>query len=289
MLGRYLKAQLMVLLCGGLVGPIFLVTYFWLGEMSIIKWMFWVGLLITAADVLIALALANYGAKSDHKTQMLEANGVLALAQITGIKETGTRINDQPLVKLDLHIEGPGLTPFDTQDSVIASVTRLPMITGRKLAVLVDPVTNQYQIDWNRSALVTGIVPAQFSLADDNRTYDLSGQAGPLMEIMQILKANSVPMNGTIDIRSNPMVRQQVMDVVRRTAAQQVPPPAHMAPPPAASQPPPVGAWTPPVTAMATPQPSTAQRLQELETLRAMGTISDAEYASKRQQILSDL
>jgi hypothetical protein len=163
------------------------------------------------------------------------------------------------------------------------------MITGRKLAVLVDPATNQYQIDWNRSALVTGMVPAQFSLADDNRTYDLSGQAGPLMEIMQILKANNVPMNGTIDIRSNPMVRQQVMDVVRRTAAQQVPPPAHMAPPPAGSQPPPVGAWTPPVNAMATPQPSTAQRLQELETLRAMGTISDAEYATKRQQILSDL
>src|SRR4051812_46504269 len=289
MLGRYLKSQIMVLLCGGLVGPIFLVVYFVLGQMSIIKWMFWVGLLITAADVLIALALANFAAKSDAKTQMLEGSGVLALAQITGIAETGTRINDQPLVKINLHVAGPGLTPFDTQDSVIASVTRLPMITGRKLVLLVDPATNQHQIDWNRSALVTGMVPAQFTLADDNRTYDLSGQAGPLMEIMAILKANNVPMNGSIDIRSNPAVRQQVMNVVRRTAAQQVPPPAHMAPPPAPPQPPPVGAWTPPVAAMAAPQPSTAQRLQELETLRAMGTISDAEYATKRQQILSDL
>ena len=233
MFGRYLKSQIMVLLCGGLVGPIFLVVYFALGQMSIMKWMFWVGLLVTAADVLIALALANYGAKSDAKTQMLEASGVLALAQITGIAETGTRINDQPLVKINLHVEGPGLTPFDTQDSVIASVTRLPMITGRKLVLLVDPATNQYQIDWNRSALVTGMVPAQFTLADDNRTYDLSGQAGPLMEIMAILKANDVPMNGSIDIRSNPAVRQQVMNVVRRTAAQQVPPAAHMAPPPA--------------------------------------------------------
>ena len=232
--------------------------------MSILKWMFWVGLLITAADVLIALALANLGAKSDAKTQMLEASGVLALAQITGIAETGTRINDQPLVKVNLHVEGPGLTPFDTQDSVIASVTRLPTITGRRLVLLVDPATNQYQIDWNRSALVTGMVPAQFTLADDNRTYDLSGQAGPLMEIMQILKANNVPMNGSIDIRSNPAVRQQVMNVVRRAAAQQVPSPAHMAPPP-------------------------AQRLQEVETLRATGAISESEYSSKRQQILADL
>ncbi len=47
-------------------------------------------------------------------------------------------------------------------------------------------------------------MPAQFTLAEDNKkTYDLRGQAGPLMEIMQILRANGVPMNGTIDIRSN--------------------------------------------------------------------------------------
>ena len=44
------------------------------------RWMFWTGLLITAVDVLVAIALANYGAKSAAKTQMLEANGVLALA-----------------------------------------------------------------------------------------------------------------------------------------------------------------------------------------------------------------
>jgi hypothetical protein len=279
MLGRYLKSQIMVLLCGGLVGPIFLVVYFALGQMSIIKWMFYVGLLITAADVLIALALANYSARSDAKTKQLEASGVLALAQVTGIAETGTRINEQPLVKVSLHIEGPGITPFNTQDSVIASVTRLPMITSRKLVVLVDPATNQYQIDWNRSALVAGMVPAQFTLADDNRTYDLSGQAGPLMEIMQILKANNVPMDGTIDIRSNPVVRQQVMNVVRRAASQQngqVPPP-----PPAQS--------APQYATMAPAEPSTAQRLQELETLRAMGTISDAEYTAKRQQIISQL
>jgi hypothetical protein len=209
----------------------------------------------------------------------------LALAQVTAIGETGTRINDQPLVTIGLHVEGPGLTPFDVQDKVIASVTRLPLITGRKLVVLVDPATNQYQIDWNRSALVGGMMPAQFTLAEDgDRMYDLSGQAGPLMEIMQILKANGVAMDGTIDIRSNPAVRQQVMNVVRRAAAQRVPPAAHMAAPtvdPAAPYVP------PPMPAPA--GPSTAQRLQELETLRAMGTISDSEYTAKRQQIISEL
>jgi hypothetical protein len=267
---RYLKAQGLVLLCGGLVGPIFLGTFFAFGREPILKWMFWVGLFITAADVLIALALTNYGAKSAVKAQFLEHQGVLALAQVTAIAETGTRINDQPLVKINLHIEGPGLAPIDGQDRVIASVTRLPVITGRKLVVLVDPASGKYQIDWERSALVNGVVPAQFTLDEDGRTYDLSGQAGPLMEIMQILKANNIPMHGTIDIRSNPAVRQQVMEVVRRAAA---PPSAPEAVP---------AVHTPPA-------PSTAQRLQELETLRATGSISEAEYTAKRQQIIAVL
>jgi hypothetical protein len=283
MLWRYMKAQIWVLLCGGLVGPIFLAVYFATGQESLLKWMFYVGLLITAADVLIALALANFTAKSAAKTQMLEQQGVLALAQVTGISETGTRINDQPLVKVNLHIQGPGIAPFDTQDRVIASVTRLPMITNRKLVVLVDPATNEYQIDWERSALVGGLMPAQFTLAEDNKTYDLSGQSGALMEILQILKANGIALNNMIDIRSNPAVRQQVMSVVRRAAAAQQAP-AAPTPAPAAAASSPAATFMPPPA-----EPSTAQRLQELETLRATGAVSDDEYNAKRQQILSDL
>jgi pyruvate/2-oxoglutarate dehydrogenase complex dihydrolipoamide acyltransferase (E2) component len=278
MLGRYLKSQIMVLICGGLVGPIFLAVYFATGESGLLKWMFWVGLLITAADVLIALALANFGAKSAAKTQALEQSGVLALAQVVGIHETGTRINEQPLVKIDLQISGPGITPFATQDRVIASITRLPMITNRKLVALVDPTTNQYQIDWERSALVGGLMPATFTIAEDNKTYDLSGQAGPLMEILQILKDNGISMNNMIDLRSNPAARAQVQAVVRRAAAgQQAPAAAPAAPYMAPPAPPPP------------PEPTTAQRLQELETLRATGAISDDEYNAKRQQILTDL
>jgi hypothetical protein len=283
MVWRYIKAQLMVLLCGGLVGPIFLAVYFATGQSSLLKWMFYVGLLITAADVLIALALANFGAKSAAKTAALEQAGVLALAQITGMGETGTRINDQPLVTLQLHIEGPGIAPFDSQDRVIASVTRLGNLTNRKLVVLVDPATRQYQIDWERSALINGLVPATFTIAEDNRTYDLSGQTGALMEILQILRTNGIGMNNMIDLRSNPVARQQVQAIVRRAAAQQAPAgpvPTHGVPPP----PPP-----PPQYPATAPEPSTSQRLQELETLRATGAVSEQEYNTKRAQILSDL
>ncbi|OBH23240.1 hypothetical protein A5692_06275 [Mycobacterium sp. E342] len=280
MLARYLKAQLVVLLCGGLVGPIFLIVYFTLGLGSLLQWMFYVGLLVTVADVLIALALANYGAKSSAKTAALEQSGVLALAQITGVTETGTWINNQQVVKVHLHIAGPGFLPFDSEDRVIASVTRLGNLNARKLVVLVNPTTNEYRIDWERSALVNGLVPAQFTVAEDNQTYDLSGQAGPLMEILQILKANNVPLNRMVDIRSNPVLRQQIQAVVRRAAEQQAPGPQPAAHPAAAGGPAPV---------VTPPQPSIAQRLQELETLRASGALTDQEYSSRRAQIISEI
>jgi Short C-terminal domain len=273
-LGRYLKSQAVVLLCGGLVGPIFLITFFALGQMSLMKWMFYAGLLITAVDVLIALALANYGSKSAAKNAAFEQSGVLALAQITGITETGTRINGQPLVKLQLRISGSGFSPFDSEDRVIASVSRLGNITARKLVVLVDPATQEYRIDWERSALVNGLVPAQFATADDHTTHDLSGQAGPLMEILQILKANNIPLNRMVDVRSNPVVRQQIQAVVTRAAAQQAQAaPAGVGP----------GAGAAPLAA------SVGERLQELQALHDSGAVSDEEYATKRAQIIAEI
>ncbi|UXA18909.1 SHOCT domain-containing protein [Mycobacterium sp. SMC-4] len=264
---RYLRIQAFVLLCG-IVGPIFLAIYFASGADPLLGWMFWTGLLITALDVLIALVLTGFGAKSAAGKKALEANGVLALALVTGIHETNTRINDRPLVKLDLQVSGPGITPFATQDRVIASVSRLPMITSRKLVALVDPATNDYQIDWERSALVSGMMPATFSVAEDNRTYDLTGQTEPLMEILQVLKAHGVAVDNMIDLRSNPAARQQVQAIVRQAAAR---------------MPAPVDPTSPPA------EPSAGERLQQLETLRATGTISDTEYAAKRAEIIAEL
>ncbi len=271
-LWRYVRVQLFVLLCG-IVGPIFLVVYFVLGPDPLLKWMFWTGLLITVLDVVIALAITAAGSNKAAEKQQLEATGVLALAQVTAIGETGTRINDQPLVRLDLQISGPGLTPFSTQDSVIASLTRLPMITSRNLVALVDPVTNDYQIDWGRSALVSGAMPATFSVAEDNRTYDLTGQTEPLMEILQVLKSHNIGVDSMIDLRSNPAARQHVQAIVRRAAARQAPPP-------------PVPGAAPLVPDAA---PTTARRLEELETLRATGSITEGEYRTKREQIIAEL
>ena len=282
MLARYIKAQIIVLICGGLVGPIFLITYFALPRMfgsfgpdvdsmaqQSTQWMLWVGALITIADVLVAVWLANRGAKSSAKSAALHQTGVLATAQIMGLAETGMRINDRPVVSLDLHIAGPGFD-FGDRKRVTVDISKQAIVTARKLVVLVDPNTREYEIDWQASALIAGVVPAQFTSTEDNTTYDLSGQAGPLMEILQIYKANNLPFSGTVDIRNYPGVRQQIMAVVRRAAAQQ--------PTPAAA-----GGVAAPA------QPSAAQRLDELQKLHASGALSDAEYTAARQKIIADL
>jgi hypothetical protein len=276
MFWRYLKSQLLVLLCGGMVGPIFLAVYFALGAQPLLKWMFWTGLAVTALDVLVALWLVGAGTRSSARSAALEQHGVLAVARIVGMAETGTRVNGRPLVRLTLRIDGPGIAPFTTEDRVLGSVTRLPMLTSGRLVVRVLPGTQDHDIDWNRSALISGAAPAVFTLDEDGRSYDLSGQTEPLMEIMRLLKDHGIPLSGTIDIRSNPAVRQQVMAIVRSASASREAPAAPSGAP-----------AVPPVAAP--PQRSAAERLQELETLRAMGTISDEEYTAKRQQILSEL
>jgi hypothetical protein len=116
-------------------------------------------------------------------------------------------------------------------------------------------------------------MPATFAVSEDDQTYDLTGQSGPLLDILQILKTHRIGMNSSVDLRATPSARQQVQAIVRKAAVQPMPTPA-MAPSV------PVG----------TPSgPSTAQRLQELEMLRATGAITDAEYAAKRQQIIAAL
>jgi len=285
MLARYLKALFIANLFSGFIGPIFLAIYFVMPSVfgstsyddgtgfnvdthQYIQWMLWAGLLITVATAVMAVWLVNRGIKTSAKSAALHQTGVLALAQITGLGETGMRINERPVVSLDLHIAGPGFA-FDDRKRVTVDISKQAIVTARKLVVLADPNTREYEIDWQASGLIAGVVPAQISIAEDNKTYDLSGQAGPLMEILQIYKTNNLPISGSVDLRSNPAVRQQVVAVVRRAAAQGQP--ANGA------------------GGVAAPQQSVAERLEGLEKLRASGALSEPEYAAARQKVIADI
>jgi hypothetical protein len=77
---RYVRIQLMVFVCG-IVGPVFLAIYFGVQPNTDMKWAYWAGLFITAADVLIALALTN---ASDPKKTPADVRVAVAVAKRTG-------------------------------------------------------------------------------------------------------------------------------------------------------------------------------------------------------------
>ncbi len=280
MIWRYLKLQLFMFVCG-VIGPIYLIGYFTLvsqADRHSFLWMFWAGLVVTVIDVLIPLGITRYRVKSAAKTAALEESGELALAQVTSMQATGMEINDQPVLKLDLHVTGPGFA-FDSQQRVTVGVTRMGIVNARKLVVLVDPGTNDHEVDWERSAFVNGLMPVRSTLSDDNRTYDLTGQAEPLMEILQILKASKIPLANPLDLRSvDPGPRRQLQDVVRRAAAAQRPRAFATGPGVFTGRP-----------GFISPAPSAAQRLQELAGLHANEAITDDEYAERRRQIISEI
>jgi len=292
---RHLIAQVVVFICGGLTGPIFLAVYFLSDEQDDLAWMLWIGAAITVGSVVVGVVVAHFIGwgvtkleQSQQRRALLQQRGVLALAEITGYTETGVSINDRPVVKVRLSVMGQqGLAPFDTEVRVTMGVTAMPLLAARRLVVLVDPATRDCEVELQASALVTGLMPMKFVVAEDNRTYDITGQAGPVMEILRILRAYGVPLGGSFDLRSNLAMREQVLEIVRRNAAgQQAPWPGAQQPsPPAAAPNPASAAWYPPPP----PTPSAAQRLQELETLRATGAITESEYAAKRQQVIASL
>ena len=63
---RYVVIQAMTFVIG-IVGPIFLIGYFAAQPDPALKWMYWWGLFITAADVLIALGLTSSLTESEAK------------------------------------------------------------------------------------------------------------------------------------------------------------------------------------------------------------------------------
>jgi hypothetical protein len=68
---RYLMIQGITLVCG-IVGPIFLFVFFGSGAPQELKWMYFAGLVVTAADVLAALLITD--ALSARERRDLTAN-----------------------------------------------------------------------------------------------------------------------------------------------------------------------------------------------------------------------
>jgi hypothetical protein len=145
--------------------------------------------------------------------------GVLALAEITDLTETGEGPGGQPTVRLALRITAPGVA-FETAAGVIVTPERRANFEAGQLVVLADPKTGDFQIDWERSAVVNGLVPALFTVTGDDATFDLTGQTAPLVEILRLLRAHDLPLRHQVDEGASPALREQLRAVLRAAADQ---------------------------------------------------------------------
>ncbi|MFW0788860.1 SHOCT domain-containing protein [Gordonia sp. CPCC 205333] len=279
-LGAFLKSLAFIMVCG-IVGPIFLVMYFVIDEPGI-GWMLWTGLGVTILNVVIAFFVARGSANFTAKMTRMQATGHMALADITSLRQTNMQINDQPVMQLGLRIHGDGIPTFDVDIRKTVPIVAQAMLHRRVLAVLVDPATREFEIDWQATGMITGSVPAQFTSSEDGRTYDLTGQPEPLIKILEVLRKYGVGNSGTIDLRGNPLARAEVMAIVRQYGAG-----AQSATSPygGAGQ----AGVAPTSLTKPTPHRSLTERLAELDNLYSAGRIDAAEYQQARQRVLGDL
>lgn len=156
-LRNFIPTLLFVLLCG-IVGPIFFVMGLVVPEDEPdTGWLLPVGVAITVLDVAIAFAIANGRTAKQQKLYELRTRGRRARGRVLSFEQTGVRVNDQPMLVIKLMIEGGDITPFEAQVRSVVPDIHIPLLHAGELPILIDPETDEWEIDWDFAKPVTPV------------------------------------------------------------------------------------------------------------------------------------
>lgn len=157
-LRNFIPTLLFVLLCG-IVGPIFFVMGLVVPEDEPgTGWLLPVGVAITVLDVMIAFAIANNRTARQKRLHQLRTRGRRARGRVLSFEQTGVRVNDQPMLVIRLMIEGGDITPFEAQVRSVVPEIHIPLLHAGELPILIDPETDEWEIDWDFAKPVTPVV-----------------------------------------------------------------------------------------------------------------------------------
>lgn len=100
--------------------------------------------------------LAHLNAR-DGMRQRVQAIGLDGTATIKAFRDTGAKSNLNPVYELDLHVEVPGLSPYEMTRVSEVNVIAVPeLVVGARVGVKVDPADpSQLVIGW-----MNGTMPA---------------------------------------------------------------------------------------------------------------------------------
>lgn len=156
-LRNFIPTLLFVLLCG-IVGPIFFVMGLVVPEDEPgTGWLLPVGVAITVLDVMIAFAIANNRTAKQKRLHQLRTRGRRARGRVLSFEQTGVRVNDQPMLVIRLMIEGGDITPFEAQVRSVVPEIHIPLLHAGELPILIDPETDEWEIDWDFAKPVTPV------------------------------------------------------------------------------------------------------------------------------------
>ncbi|GLX01116.1 hypothetical protein [Microtetraspora sp. NBRC 16547] len=147
----------LILLIGGVYGMSSLSTMSW-GVPIFVIGLF---LLIIGATALTARLARGQGPSSGVLGRMkdfmgtgnqeLIGSGVPSRALITGMRDTGTMVNDQVVVEFDLQVQPAGGSPYlVSHRQILPRLLMGAVLPGRNVQVWVDPTNPQrLAIDWS--------------------------------------------------------------------------------------------------------------------------------------------
>ena len=94
------------------------------------------GLVITAAAIAIPIYFMR---RNRERAEALAATGTQGEATILSLQDTGTRINENPRVTMQLEIQMPYGAPYQVTKTMTVPLIRLSQIqVGSKVQVMVD-------------------------------------------------------------------------------------------------------------------------------------------------------
>ena len=243
---------------------------FWITIPDIYIGQIWVGV-----SLLLALVFGALFAKQRGEQRVME-QGIHGTAQILGMTQTGVQVNEQPQVELHLRIEAPGIASYELRKKFIVPLIALGTLSGGRLGVAIDREDHEnVVVDWGQALGGQAAAPMVVS-TQDGRTFDLNAEPDLRRQVLAILQTHGLNMSGELDLRQHPEARAAVATLLEARGHDVDPGPAPPAP-------------GPPVAAPAQPaKVDPAQRLEDLRELKEKGLVSEAEYESKRIQIISE-
>ncbi len=98
------------------------------------------GVLVGALVLVIIVLVFKTVLRGTMQRQRLIQVGARGTGQLLVIEQTGTRVNDQPMVRLRMLVEVPGREPYTVLHHEVVPLIRLQqLVPGSSLPVMVDP------------------------------------------------------------------------------------------------------------------------------------------------------